>query len=136
MQSACGSWGKADDEYLKSFFKLHISQKVCKVHNVMTCGPADTGRLQAADPEVSGAVAGLNALSPSKSRWYFHAVAIARVGKPPRTPSRAVATSCQPFEVPRRYVELDRPKSARSASGTAVVTALSMPMSDDLAIPR
>jgi hypothetical protein len=136
MYSANASWGKPDRQYFKSFFSLHISQKVCKVHNVMTCGPALAGRSQTADTEVSGAVAGRLGLSSSKSQWYFHAVAIVRVGKPLRTPARAVATSCPPFEVPTRFVERDGRNPTDSVVSARTNFALSVPMSDDLAIPR
>jgi hypothetical protein len=93
MRVTSGSGGKADGQYSKSFLCLHMSQKVCKVLVVMTLGPADAGRLLTADSKVSGPATGRIPLSPSNPQWYFHAVAMVRVGKPPRTPARAVATS-------------------------------------------
>ena|SRR5690349_5863696 len=128
--------GKADGQYLESYFELHMSQKVCKVDIVMTRSPVIKSRLLSPHPEVSGPVAALNALSPSKSQWYFQPVAMVRVGKPPRTPARAVATSCRPNGGRGRYVERVAPKSAQSAICTTTRCAMPVPMSDDLAIPR
>src|SRR3954452_12682712 len=132
MYSANDPWGKPDRQYFKSFFSLHISQKVCKVHNVMTCGPALAGRLQTADPEVSGVVAGRLGPSPSKYQWYSHTVAILNVGKQSRTPARARAMSCRPFELPTRFIERDGRSSAYSVASSTRNFALSTPMSDDL----
>jgi hypothetical protein len=128
--------GKQIRQYSKSCFCLHNSQKVCKVLDVMTLGPAQAGRPLVADPEVSGSVARWIPLSPRNSRWYFHAVAIARAGKPPRTPPRAVATSCPPLVLPARSVERECRNFAHSASHAAAKSAASVWVADDLAMPR
>ena len=128
--------GKQICQYSKSCLDLHNSQKVCKVLDVMTLGPARAPRPLAADPEVSGSVARWIPLSPGNSRWYFYAVAIVRAGKPPRTPLRAVATSCQPLVLPARSVERERRNFAHNTSHAAAKSAASVWVSDDLAMPR
>src|SRR6478736_2984860 len=104
--------GQTDCQYSKSWFSLHNSRKVCKVLDVMTLGSALSGRPLTADSEVSGVASPRAPLSPGNSQWYFHVVAIVRVGKPPRTPARAVATSCRPLVSLARSAELDRPNSS------------------------
>src|SRR4029453_14213595 len=99
--------GQTDRQYSKSCLDPHNSQKVCKVLNVMTVGPAGAGRPLTAEPEVSGAVSPPIALSPSICQWYFHAVAMVRAGKPPRTLARAVATPCRPIALHARSAERD-----------------------------
>jgi len=59
----------------------------------MTLGSVEAGWPFMADAEVSGLETQRIPLSRANSQWYFHAVAIVRAGKPPRTPTRAVATS-------------------------------------------
>src|SRR5262245_18789647 len=102
----------------------------------MTLGSALSGRSLTADSEVSGVGSPRIPLSPGNSQWYFHAVAIVRVGKPPRTPARAVATQCQQLVLPPRSAERDRPNSLRSAVRLAVKSAVPVSAPDDLAIPR
>ena len=94
------SQGKEDARYSKSSFTLQNSGKVCKVLMVMTLGPTPEAGSNAASCEVRAAKATRSPLSPGLSRWYFHAVAIVRVGKPPRIPARAVATSRERREYP------------------------------------
>ena len=128
--------GKQICQYSKSCLSLHNSQKVCKVLDVMTLGPARAGRPLAADPEVSGSVARWIPLSPGNSRWYFHAVATTRAGKPPRTHARAVATSCGPLVLPARSVERECRNFAYCASHAAAKSSASIWVSDDLAMAR
>ena len=128
--------GQTDRQYSKSYLGLHNSQKVCKVLDVMTLGPAQARRPLTADSEVSGSVSRRIPLSPGNSRWYFHAVAIVRAGKPPRTPARAVATSCRPSVLLARSVERECRNCPHSASRAAAKSAASVSVSGDLAIPR
>ena len=138
-QTRSSSFGQTKREYCKSFRGLHYSQKVCKVLNVMTLGPVPAGQPLTADSEVRGAVARRIPLSPRNSRWYFHAVAIVRVGKPPRTPTRAVATSGRPPIGVARSVKL---RGSRMESAAATRLARQRPSLSryrcpvDLAIPR
>ena len=128
--------GQTDRQYSKSFFAVRNSRKVCKVLDVMTLGSALSGRPLTADSEVSGVASPRAPLSPGNSQWYFHVVAIVRVGKPPRTPARAVATSCWPLVSLARSAELDRPNSLRSVVRWAAKSAVPVSAPDDLAIPR
>ena len=107
--------GKADGQYSKSYLGLDSSQKVCKVLDVMTLGPVAAERPLMADSEVSGPASRRTPLSLSNSQWYFRAVAMVRVGKPPRTPARAVATSRRRPVALARSVKFVRLNAVQSA---------------------
>jgi hypothetical protein len=78
---------KPNGKYLKSCSGLHNSEMVCKLANMMTSGSECAGRPTFPLYE-NGHPARIEFATTELLRVVFQAVAMARVGKPPRIPAR------------------------------------------------
>ena len=123
-------------QYFKSYFVRHNSQKVCKVLVMMTIGSMRADQPRTADDEVSGGIAAGIPPSPSNFRWYFRVVAIVRAGKPLEALGGLWQLHVGRWDYRARSAQHGRRVAALSAPQAAGISALPVPISDELAMPR